>query len=137
MSIIAYLNFNGNCREAMEYYRDVLKGKNLSSMTLGDMPSDAGIEINDENRGLIMHGYLEVFDTSIMFSDTLPHMELIRGNNIHLSITLNDLDELKSVFEKMRIDGKVVVELGETSWTRAYGYIIDKFGIGWMFNYQE
>ncbi len=136
MSIIAYLNFNGNCREAMEYYRDVFKGQNLSYMTLGDMPPDAGFEINDDNKGLIMHGYLEVFDTAIMFSDTLPHMELIHGNNIHLNISLNNLDELKAVFERMRVEGKVVVELGETSWTKAYGYMIDKFDIGWMFNFQ-
>lgn len=84
-----------------------------------------------------MHGYLEVFDAAIMFSDTLPHMDLIFGNNIHLNISLNDLDKLKSVFEKMRVEGKIVVELGETAWSKAYGYMIDKFGIGWMFNYQE
>jgi PhnB protein len=137
MAIIAYLNFNGNCREAMEYYRDTFNGRNLSFMTLGDMPAEAGFDINEENKGLIMHGYLEVFDTAIMFSDTLPHMDLIYGNNIHLNISLNDLEQLKSVFEKMRVEGKIVVELGETSWTKAYGYLIDKFGIGWMFNYQE
>lgn len=137
MGIIAYLNFNGNCREAMEYYRDVFKGRNLSFMTLGDMPTDESFEVNDNNKGLIMHGYLEVFDTALMFSDTLPHLDLIKGNNIHLNISLNNLDELKSVFERMKIEGKVVVELGETSWTKAYGYMMDKYGIGWMFNYQE
>lgn len=45
MGLIAYLNFNGNCREAMEYYRDTFNGKNLSIMTLGDMPPEAGFEI--------------------------------------------------------------------------------------------
>lgn len=132
MGIIVYLNFKGYCREAMEYYKHVLDGKNMKIMTYGDMPPEEGFILDENTRELVVHGDLEVLGTNIMFSDTLAHQDLTVGNNIHLNISLNDVDKLKSIFKKMKVDGQVITEFGATFWTKAYGYLIDKYGVGWM-----
>ena len=38
MQFIPYLNFNGNCAEAMAFYAKVLNGKQGPVMRFGDMP---------------------------------------------------------------------------------------------------
>ena len=137
MGIIAYLNFNGNCREAMDFYKEAFKGEKLEVMTFGDMPPREGVELDDKTRAMVAHGNLEVLGTSIMFSDMPPGQAMVVGNNIHLNISLGDVDELKSIFDKLKVNAQVITELGATFWTKAYGYLIDKYGVGWMFNYVE
>ena len=38
MSVLTYLNFNGNCREVLEFYRFVFGGEYMIMQTFGDGP---------------------------------------------------------------------------------------------------
>ncbi|HVI42144.1 MAG TPA: VOC family protein [Anaerovoracaceae bacterium] len=59
------------------------------------------------------------------------------GNNISLVLRSDDVDELKTMFNQLKEDGNVTMELQETFWSKCYGFVIDKFGIGWQLSYDN
>jgi len=72
-----------------------------------------------------------------MFSDVPPDMSLIAGNNISLMIISNDMGKIRSMFDQLKTEGTVGMELQETFWSKLYGFVTDKFGIGWQFNHES
>lgn len=137
MSVDAYLNFNGNCREAVEFYAEVFGTEQPNIMTFGETPPNPEFPLPEEAKDLVMHTRLNISGSNIMFSDTFPGMPFVEGNNISLAYVSNDLDEIKSIFNKLSEGGKVGLELQETFWSKIYGQLTDKFGIQWQFNFES
>lgn len=137
MAIEIYLNFDGNCRDAVEYYVEVFKTEEPKIMTFGEMPPNEEYPLPEEAKNRIMHTRLNMAGSVVMFSDTFPGMPYIEGNNISLAIVTDDLDELKSLFNQLKEGGTVGMELQETFWSKCYGSVKDKFGIEWQFNYGD
>ncbi|MFL0246845.1 VOC family protein [Candidatus Clostridium stratigraminis] len=132
MSIKAYINFNGNCREAVEFYAKVFQTEKPEIMLFGDMPSSDGFLITEETKNLVMHAEIKIKDSTIMFSDVPPGMPFTIGDNISLIFSSNDMDEIKSVYNQLKAEGNVGMELQETFWSKCYGYVTDRYGIGWQ-----
>ncbi|MCT4477653.1 VOC family protein [Peribacillus sp. NPDC101481] len=137
MSVDAYLNFNGNCRQAVEFYAEVFGTELPNIMTFGETPPNPDFTLPEEAKDLVMHTRLNINGSNIMFSDTFPGMPFVEGNNISLAYVSNDLDEIKSIFNKLSEGGTVGVELQETFWSKIYGQLTDKFGIKWQFNFES
>lgn len=137
MAVNVYLNFNGNCREAVEYYAQVFGTEKPQIMTFGEMPPDPNFTLPEEAKHLVMHTRLIISGSNVMFSDVFPGMPFVAGNNISLTIVSTDIDEIKSSFNKLKDGGKVVMELQETFWSKCYGSLTDKFGIEWQFNHDS
>ncbi|WP_373233358.1 VOC family protein [Cohnella sp.] len=137
MSVNAYLNFNGNCREAVEYYAEVFGIETPQIMTFGDTPPDPNFSLPAEAKNLVMHARLNISGSNVMFSDVFPGMPFVAGNNISLALVSKDIDEVKALFHKLKEGGKVGMELQETFWSKCYGSATDKFGIEWQFNYDN
>lgn len=135
MSVDAYLNFNGNCREAVLYYAKVFETEQPKIMTFGETPSHPDYPLPEEAKSLVMHTRLTISGSNVMFSDVFPNMPFIAGNNITLAIVSDDLAELETSFRKLAADGTVQMELQETFWSKRYGSLVDKFGIHWQFNF--
>lgn len=134
MSIIPYLIFNGNCREAIEYYAEVFQTETPEISTFGDMPEDPEFKVPEEAKKLVLHAELQIKDSKIMFSDTFPGMPFNIGNNINLTFISKYESEIKRVFTKLQEGGKVEMELQETFWSKLYGTLTDKFGVSWQLN---
>ncbi|TMV51909.1 VOC family protein [Paenibacillus mesophilus] len=134
MSVDVYLNFNGNCREAVEYYAQVFGTEQPKMMTFGEVPPSPEYPLPEEAKSLIMHTRLKISGSNVMFSDVFPGMPFTVGNNISLSVVTNDKDEIQSAFDKLKDGGTVVMELQETFWSKYYGSVTDKFGVIWQFN---
>jgi len=137
MAVDIYLNFNGNCREVVSFYAEVFRTEAPKIMTFGETPPNPEYPLPEEAKELVMHTRLNISGSNVMFSDVFPGMPFIEGNNISLAIVSTDLDEIKSVFSKLKEGGKVGMELQETFWSKCYGQITDKFGIEWQFNYDN
>jgi PhnB protein len=135
MSVDVYLNFNGNCREAAEFYAEVFGTEKPQIMTFGETPPDPSFTLPEEAKNLVMHTRLNISGSNVMFSDVFPGMPFVQGNNVTLSIVTENLDEIKTWFNKLKEGGKVTMDLQETFWSKCYGNLTDKFGIGWQFNY--
>ena len=137
MKIQPYINFSGNCREAVAFYAEVFKTDKAKIMTYGEMPPDPNYPLSDEVKNLVANTMLMIKDNVIMFSDTPPGMPFTQGNNITIIITSDDMDEIKTLYEKLKEGGTVGMELQETFWSKAYGTLTDKFGIGWQVDFDN
>lgn len=127
-----YLNFNGNCEEAINFYKDVLGGELLFMQRYGESPM-AGMA--DDNK--VMHCTLKIGDTHIMASDNPQDQPASTGSNISLAIGMNDPAGAEKMFEKLSDGGNVTMPMQETFWAERFGMLTDKFGINWMFNCEK
>lgn len=127
-----YLNFDGNARDAMEFYKSVFGGE-LTVQTFGEAPIDAAPEAADR----VMHASVFSDDIVLMASDTMPGMEHDPGSNVHLSLVGPDEQALTSYFNSLAEGGSVTMPLEEQFWGDTFGMCTDKFGIHWMVNVGE
>ena len=125
-----YISFAGNARQAMEFYRSVFGG-DLTLNTFGEYGS-GDTEFADQ----IMHGMLTTEKGfTLMGSDTPPGMkEVTVGNNIVVSLSGDDDEELRRYWEQLSGSGTVSVPLEKQVWGDEYGACTDQFGIYWMVN---
>jgi len=104
-------------------------------LTFGDTPPDPKFVLPEEAKNMIMHTQLKISGSNVMFSDVFPGRPYVVGNNISIAIVSKDIDEIKSVFSKLKKGGTVGMDLQETFWSKCYGDLTDKFGISWLFNH--
>jgi len=137
MSVDAYLNFNGNCREAVEFYAKVFGQEIPKIVTFGETPQDPNYPMPEEAKNRVMHARLTINGSNVMFSDSFPGMEVVVGNNINLALISPSTDDLTSWFHQLKEGGTVTMEIQETFWSKLYGQVIDKYGVNWLFNYDN
>ena len=137
MAIETYVNFNGNCREAVECYAEIFDTKEPEFMTFSEAPEDPLFYLPEDTKNLIMHVGLEIEGSTVMFSDTLPDSPVTPGNNISLVVSIDDKERIETLFNRMKKEGKVEMKLQETFWSKCYGSLVDKFGIVWQFNHYD
>ncbi len=137
MSFSVFINFSGNCREALAFYADVFGQKMPKIMVYKDAPPDPSFKLPDETKDWVMYAALNIQGTEVMFSDVPPGVELVSGNNISPIVSSSNMNELKTLFDKLKKGGIVDMELQETFWTKLYGMVTDKFGIIWQLNFDD
>ncbi len=138
MTVNPYLNFNGNCEEAFNFYKYVFGGEFSYLGRFNEMPPQDGMPPLADNEGnRIMHVTLPIGgDTVLMGSDTLTFSGDVHfGDNISMSINATSKEEADRLFTKLSEGGKVTMPLSETFWGAYFGMCTDKFGVQWMMNY--
>ncbi|WP_406438147.1 VOC family protein [Streptomyces sp. NBC_01613] len=124
-----YLSFNGDAKQAMEFYQEVFGGT-LDLNTFGDFGQPDAPEAHK-----IMHGILETTSGfTLMGADVPPGMEHSPGNNFSVSLSGDDDAELRGYWEKLSTGGSVSVPLDKQMWGDVFGMCTDRFGIPWMVN---
>jgi len=134
MQLISYLHFNGNCRQAFEFYNAVLGGNIVATVTYGDMPGPEPCP--EATRNLVAHVRLIVGDAVLMGSDSPPEMY---GKPDGLSITLmaDNVEDADRLYTGLSDGGNVFMPIQETSWAERFGMFTDKFGIPWMVCFEK
>ncbi|HEY9495027.1 MAG TPA: VOC family protein [Intrasporangium sp.] len=124
-----YISFKDNARDAMEFYKDVFGGT-LNLSTFGEFGQP-----DSPDADKIMHAQLETDSGyTLMASDTPQGMEYKPGDNITVSLSGDDGDELRGYWDKLSDGGTVSMPLEKQMWGDVFGSCTDKFGIGWMVN---
>lgn len=135
MKIVVSLSFQGQCREALEFYAKVLGGKVTAAFPFGDGPP--GMPVDARYKDWLMHGWMEVGDQAIMGADMppefAPNIDKPK-NGFDVAYHTEDVAKGKAVFEALSEGGGVVMPFAETFWSPGYGSLIDRFGIPWMVN---
>ncbi len=136
-----YLNFNGNCKEAFDFYKSVFGGEFPYVGTFAEMPPQEGQDpLPDEMNDRIMHISLPISkETTLMGSDVGGEWakDFKMGNNFTLSITAQSKAEADEIFNKLSENGKVTMPMDKTFWGDYFGMCIDPFGVQWMMSFNE
>jgi len=125
-----YLNFNGNTKEAMEFYHSIFGGK-LDLQTFGESGMS---NISEKQKNLIIHARLESDNILIMASEGKPGEKVNFGDNVSLSIVGEDEKTLTEWFNKLSEGGIVTMPMAKQFWGDTFGMCTDKFGVHWMVN---
>jgi PhnB protein len=127
-----YISFDGNAREAMEFYESVFGGT-LTLSTFGEFgAADA------PGADKIMHGQLETASGfTIMGADVPPGSEHHPGNNMGVSLSGDDVDDLRGYWARLSEGGTVSVPLEKQMWGDEFGMCADRFGVGWLVNISQ
>ena len=127
-----YVNFPGNTKEAMEFYESVFGGT-LAVNTFAEYG-----EKDPEIANKVMHALLETDrGFTLMASDPPPGLEVKPGNNIAISLSGDDAEELRGYWDKLSAEGTVQMPLEKQMWGDTFGHCIDKFGLSWLVNISE
>ena len=132
--INAYVNFSGNCKEAMTFYQECIGGT-LFLMTVGESPMAA--QLPAEARDNIMHSTLMREGVMMLMASDAAGTQMTKGNNISLMLNCTSEQEITSFFAKLSEGGNVTHPLKEEFWGAVFGHFTDKFGINWMLNYEK
>src|SRR6185295_558405 len=130
--MITYLTFNGNARQAMEFYKECLGGE-LFMMPFSEAPGDFPKEAKDR----IMHATLRNGAVALMASDAMPGMPFQQGTNFSISVIPESVEEEEKLFTAVAKNGKITMPLQDTFWGAHFGMVTDQFGIQWMFNLEK
>jgi PhnB protein len=129
-----YLNFDGNCREAMTFYgRCVEAEPNFTPFSAGPP------EISDMAKGAldrILHSELSAGPVTLMACDTLPGMPFHQGNNFSICLECESQIEMERVFTALGENGEITMPMHEAFWGGRFGMLTDQFGISWMFSFR-
>jgi PhnB protein len=129
-----YLTFNGNCREAMMFYRDCLGGA-LAFQTVGETPlSD---RLPKQMKDCILHCTLTKENWILMGSDLVEESGLVRGNAISLALNCSNEKEMRKCYEKLSAGGQATIPIAHTFWGALFGGLVDKYGHFWLLSKEE
>ncbi|CAA9534363.1 MAG: hypothetical protein AVDCRST_MAG96-3790 [uncultured Segetibacter sp.] len=132
--INAYAGFNGQCREAMTFYKECLGGE-LTMQTFGESPVAAQCAAGMKDQ--IVHSSLTNGTLLLMGSDMVGPDGFIKGNDIALSLNCSSEEEINTFFSKLSEGGKIIDGLKTQFWGAIFGVLTDKFGKNWMLNYDK
>lgn len=128
MQIYAYLNFDGKCREAMNFCKDCLGGE-LELTTVAGSPMEA--QMPPEAAQSISHAKLTNGALVLMASDAMG-MDVTHGNSVALALSCDSQEEIQHVFSHLAAGGQIDHPLGPAFWGGTFGHFTDKFGMSWL-----
>ena len=132
--IDSYLIFNGNCREAMIFYKECLGGE-LTFQTNGESPLSE--KMPQKMKDCILHSTLTKGSLVLMGSDMIPEEGLIKGNAVSLVLHCSSEEEIRNCYKKLSKGGQATHPLEDTFWGALFGSLIDRYGNHWLLNYQK
>lgn len=128
-TLTPYLYFNGQTKEAMEFYQSILGGELVMQKY-----SETGMPTSEETKDLVIHAELKNDSLSFMASDGNAEHPIHMGDNIHMSVVGSDAGSLTDWFNRLAEGGKIDMPLEKQFWGDVYGMLTDKFGVHWSIN---
>ncbi len=129
LHVFPYLVMDGNAKEAMHYYQEAIEAEVQFMQTFDEMPDDGDMPKPEDAENRVLHGSIQVGETTIMFSDTFPGQPHEKGSQVNLCLSTNSKDKSQKFFDALKQDGQVSMPLQETFFSPAYGIVTDKFGV--------
>lgn len=128
MKIISRIYFKGKCREAIEVYKNVFGASVDNVMTFGN--AKMGTE---EQKDLIINSQIDIDGYKFHLADNM-NMNIISGNQVSFTVAMNNPEEVKAAFEKLKVGGSVMQEPAPTFFSPCHCGLTDQFGVTWQIN---
>ncbi len=138
MKLSTYLNFPGNCAEALSFYEQHLGAKVLHKMTFASMhpqgqPENLPPGLNPDG---ILHARFTIGDTAVMASDGPPE-RVQPMRSAYLSLSVDSNEEAERIYAALTEGGEVFAPMNETFFAHRFAQFRDKFGINWMLLHEK
>lgn len=131
MQVQPYLNFNGRCEEAIEFYKKAVGATVNMLMRFKECPEPQPGGTDPAFANKVMHASLRIGDSTVMVSD--GHCQgkaAFAGISLTLSVP-NDA-EAERMFKALSDGGQVTMPLTKTFFSSGFGMLNDRFGVSWM-----
>jgi PhnB protein len=129
MEVQPYLNFDGRCQEALDFYREAIGAKIVMLMHFKDAPDQSMITPGVGDK--VMHAQVQIGDSVVLASDG-RNTGTRNFQGFALTITAMDEAEADKMFAALSTGGQVTMPLSKTFFSPRFGMLTDKFGVGWM-----
>lgn len=137
--VSTYLNFARSTEEAFMFYKSVF-GTEFSRpiARFKDVPPQPDQPpVPDVDKNLVMHVELPILAGHVIMGTDAPEsmgFTVTPGNNVYINLEPDTRAETDRLFKGLSEGGKVEMALQEMFWGDYYGSLVDRYGIGWMFN---
>jgi PhnB protein len=132
MNIAPQLAFAGQCRQAFEFYTQLLGGKIVVMNPFG----------GNEDRALPPGSTAGEAD-QIRFAEIRIGGSVLRGNDIpkdqftpmrgfNVSLHIEKAADARRIFDALSEGGKVSTPLSKVDWAAQFGMVTDRFGVPWL-----
>lgn len=130
MPFTPYIHFDGNCREAMEFYCKLFDGTDFQVNTYAEMPDN---DFSGADAARLMHSQFTYEGGMLMASDNPPGMPALPQQSVSISVIVQDADKGKGYFDAL-LDGggEVTMPYEATFFSPGFGMVKDRFGTHWM-----
>lgn len=130
-----YINFNGNCEEAFNFYRSIFGGEFLQINRFHEVPKEHSMPEVESDK--ILHVSLPLGGDSILMGSDVPGAfpNVVNGTNFNISLNTDSEEEATTLFNALSSGGQITMPLDKTFWGSFFGMLVDKFGIQWMVTY--
>jgi PhnB protein len=129
MRLNTFLNYGGNCEQALRFYEQHLGGKITMLMRRAEQPEQPvkwpGWETS------IQYALMEIGGTELMASDVPPdRFQPMRS--VYLSLTVDTPADAERIWRLLTDGGQILMPMAETFFATRFGQVRDKFGTSWM-----
>ncbi|HWB31938.1 MAG TPA: VOC family protein [Acidobacteriaceae bacterium] len=132
MQLTTYLNFSGDCEEALNFYAKTLSGKIAMMMRFGESPMAGQVPAEMQDR--IMHATLELPDKALLMGADHPQEKKVSPTGFCVSVQVAEVAEAERIYKELSEGGKVQMAFQKTFWSPGFGMCTDRFGTPWMVN---
>lgn len=133
MKLIPYLNFEGNCEEAIRLYQSIFGGSVSFENRYGNAPMD----VPENYKNKILHCEFHFGDNALMACDAFPGQKIENAEGIILSVGYTSSAEAEAAFKQLAEGGKIIMPFEKQFWGDHLGQLTDKFGKRWMITSQN
>ena len=133
--ITPYLTFNGNCKEALAFYRSVFPCGEPSVLPYGDYMPEGSPTPPELLRSWVMHAEMTVCGTNVWFADSAQSP----GNSglITLSAIVPTGREALAIYDALCAGGTVTLPPTVTFYSVFHAVVRDRFGVPWQIVAEE
>jgi len=125
-----YLNFDGDAREAVEFY-----GRVFGTMPDISTYDSVGPVDDPALAAKVLHAQLTIEGVgTLMASDVPPGTTLTDRASVALSGETEDRERLRAWFAALSEDAQELTLMETAPWGDEFGMLRDRFGVGWLVN---
>lgn len=125
-----YLTFNGNCREAMTFYRDCLGAGELYFQTVGTANVSGSLPASVSER--IVHAELLCEGLVLTGTDMVPENGRNCGNAVSVLLHCSHAKALRQLYDRLSDRGRRTLPPSPTAFGDLFAGLTDRFGINWL-----
>lgn len=125
--VTPFLMFQGNAEEAMNYYTSLIADSEIINIVRygANGPGE---------EGSVRQAFFSLKGQEFMCIDSNVKHDFTFTPSFSIFITCDSEDEIDHLYENLSKGGQALMPLGDYSFSKKFGWIVDKFGVSWQFN---